>query len=40
VHGRKTVGLGLGSLVELEVLVEAGGGTDSIDFPVANVMIE
>ena len=36
----KAVGLSLGSLVELEVLVEVGGGTGSIDFPIANVLIE
>jgi len=36
----RTVGMSLGSLVELEVLVEAGGGTGSINFPVANVMIQ
>jgi len=30
----------LGSLVELEVIVETGGGTGSIDFPVANVMTQ
>jgi len=36
----KTAGRALGSLVELEVIVETGGGTGSIDFPVANVMTQ
>jgi endo-1,4-beta-xylanase len=36
----RAAGMSLGSLVELEVLVEAGGGTGSIDFPVADVMIQ
>ena len=30
-------GLALGGLLEAKILVETGGGTGSIDFPVANV---
>jgi hypothetical protein len=33
-------GMKLGSLVEVAVLAEVGGGTGSIDFPIANVMIQ
>ena len=33
-------GMKLGNLAQVEVLVEAGGGTGSIDFPIANVTID
>jgi endo-1,4-beta-xylanase len=36
----KAAGMALGSLVELEVVVETGGGTGSIDFPVANIITQ
>ena len=36
----KAAGMTLGSLVEVKVIVEAGGGTGSIDFPIANLMTQ
>ena len=36
----KAAGMKLGNLAQVEVLVEAGGGTGSIDFPIANVTID
>jgi endo-1,4-beta-xylanase len=35
----KAAGMELGNLVEVEVLAEVGGGTGSIDFPIASVTI-
>jgi endo-1,4-beta-xylanase len=36
----KAAGMKLGKLVETEILVEVGGGTGSIEFPIANVTIQ
>lgn len=36
----KAAGMELGNLLVVEILAEVGGGTGSIDFPIANVSIE
>jgi hypothetical protein len=33
----KAAGMTLGNMLEAKILVEVGGGTGSIDFPIANV---
>ena len=35
----ESLGMPLGGLLEAKILIEAGGGTGSIDFPIANVML-
>ncbi|HYP97617.1 MAG TPA: glycoside hydrolase family 11 protein [Polyangiaceae bacterium] len=35
----KAAGMSLGNLLEAKILVEVGGGTGSVEFPVANVML-
>ena len=35
----KAAGMALGSLLEVSILAEVGGGTGSVDFPIANVTI-
>jgi hypothetical protein len=32
------LGMSLGNLLEAKILVEVGGGTGSVEFPIANVM--
>lgn len=38
-HAWRDLGMDLGNLLEAKILIEAGGGTGSIDFPVANVIV-